>query len=211
MDKIMDNNNNQDWRDVACAEQKQRLALELQLNNTEDTLSKVRKELQSAHNYIEYMEHKTQDLEHKYAVQNRKFQGQTFKLKKILDLLKKAKVVINQRKQEYMLLKAENLSLNALLEQKSLELEEELFIHNQTKHQLDAACNKIMELTVTHPSAELTEYAPTQPEQLEDYFVHKALTTTTAEEQITDDLLQTDTDFMQQLLYLEQQYSPDKP
>ena len=113
MDKIMDNNNNQDWRDVACAEQKQRLALELQLNNTEDILSKVRKELQSAHNYIAYMEHKTKDLEHKYAVQNRKFQGQTFKLKKILDLLKKAKVIISQRKQEYLLLKAENISLNA--------------------------------------------------------------------------------------------------
>ncbi len=207
----MDNNNNQDWRDVACAEQKQRLALELQLNNTEDILSKVRKELQSAHNYIAYMEHKTKDLEHKYAVQNRKFQGQTFKLKKILDLLKKAKVIISQRKQEYLLLKAENISLNALMEQKSLALEEELFIHNQTKHKLDAACNKIIELTVTHPSAELTENAPTQPEQLEDYFVHKVLTTTIADEQITEDLLQTDADFMEQLVYLEQQYSPDKP
>lgn len=207
-DAIMDNNNNQDWRDVACKEHKEKQEIELQLTNTEDVLVKVRKELLSAQNYIAFLEHKSQELEHKYAVQNIKFQSQSFKLSKILDLLKKAKVVIQQRKQEYILLKTENLAITKLLQQKSEDLEEEIFIHNQTKQQLENACNKIMEITSTRPIP--SKDSKDHEDQLEEYFMHKLLSTNLHEEQITENLLQADNDFMEQLLYLEQQYNPGK-
>lgn len=189
-----------DWKAIVCHEYEVRKNLELQLAELTDTLAENRQALKTSASYTEILERKFNELQFQYNSQHAR-------LKEAIELLKNAKMVIATRKKDLTVLQAENQQLKDALSKKTEELAEEQLQHATTSQQLKDAVHKLQatnEILVAEvETAEIKEQNTS--DQLETYFMHKIMSTPSSD-LVSEASLDEDTEFIANLMYLEQQY-----
>lgn len=182
-----------DWKQKVAYEHELRLQTEKRAVQAINDLGDTQELLKKASTYNSYLENKYYDLEAEFA-------NQSTKLSKALSILSKAKQLISQRKLDLNSLKEENLKLKTALSKKTELLNAEMLQHEQTNHKLATTLRRFND---SH--REELKLPERSADRLEDYFAYKILSTPN-NETVSDQSLQSDTDFMSQLRYIEQQY-----
>ncbi len=199
-DTAMNQDESKDWKAIVCHEYEIRKNLELQLAEANASLHECRQALKTSTNYTELLEGKLNTLQRENAQQNTKMQ-------QTLELLKKAKSLISTRKQELTILKAENEQLKTSLSKQSDVLAEETLQHQTTATQLAETLEKLHNaqeiITADQEVGKIVD--PDTSMQLEKYFLHK-IVSSPMHEDLSDSSLSTDTEFIANLMFIEQHY-----
>lgn len=182
------------WQKELTQEHELRLQAEQKASAAETSMQEAQDLLKKASGFNNYLESKYYDLEASYAEQQTKFTS-------TVEMLKKAKQLILQRKNELLALKEENAKLKSALAKKAEVLELEMIQHEQTNHKLALTLRKLADVQ----SADINIHE-VPADKLEEYFTYKILNTH-KNETVTTQTLQADTDFLAQLRYIEEQYT----
>jgi len=182
-----------DFKQKIAQEHELRLQTEKKAVQAINELADTQELLKKSSAYNSYLESKYADLEAEFA-------SQSTKLNNSVNMLSKAKQLILQRKTELNSLKEENAKLKAALSKKTELLNAEMIQHEQTNHKLATTLRKLSDL-----QKDELQLNDRPIDNMEEYFAYKILTAP-KNEMVSDQSLKSDTDFMAQLKYIEQQY-----
>lgn len=163
--------NNISWERVALQEIKARHMLEQKVEHIRAELKQAKRLISRTVQYKSHLEESNTELEQAY-------ENKTDDYQRALDLLHKAKSIIEQRQSELEIITEENVKLSTALEQKIAFLNQETTAHNSTQEKLNLALRqleltqKINALPASPDLVVSNQPAINQPE-LEEFFVYK--------------------------------------
>lgn len=188
------------WQRIIGEEHTKRQEAEFKACELEKQVANLQDQLRKSNQYANFVDSKLVDLDVKYTNTNNA-------LHKTIAILKKAKLLIAQRKQELQHLKTENAKLKVAFQKKHDLLQEQLLHNEQHDRQVIELQRKInnlqnqlyakqrgnTEIVITSPAATNQNRA--------DYFAYKIIN---APERTATEL-KSEADFIAQIKFLEQQ------
>jgi chromosome segregation ATPase len=136
---MMEQNETTNWKQTAIKERALRQQAEQKLQQQTLQTSNAQQSARKHNHYNEFLENKYRELEAKCATQEQK-------LLATISMLKKARLLIQQRKIEIEMLNEKIAELNQTIEHKDGLLTEEIFLHEQTTKKLSTNISKLTQV-----------------------------------------------------------------